>query len=538
MDQERHKRNYDLHSWSGVALGLFVYIVAFTGCPALFHQELQTWEDPARRLPLAETPAPIHETFADWIEGNLEEGEELGFIRLTYPTEVEPYYAGFLEVEVHREDGGHDHTFYEERWDSRTAEPLGERGHGLSHWLAAFHRELMWPAQLGGVQAGRAIVGIAGVILLLSIVSGVVAHTKIFQELFTLRFYRSMRLKWQDAHKVLGLWGLPFYTMIAVTGAVIGVVALLAPVIAMLTFKGDQEALIEAVLGETVKPTGVAAEMVSLDELGRLTEPGSGEPLHYLVLNNWGDENARFDLYFDPDTELSQVEGYQIDGVTGERIEDSMFENATTANRVLNATTPLHYGTYGGIALKLVYFVLGLSLAIITALGMMMWIERRLHGNEGTKPDWIYKTLSKLTVGVACGLPLATVAIFYADKLLPATADSRLAMTGWSFFGVWGTALLYAFLRRQDYRAPRELLFLTALLLIGLPVLNAAVTGDLFVTSLFRGHSVSAWVDVAALVMGLLTFACTWKVPKARVERQQRQTVTIEERAVAASPAE
>ena len=529
MNQERHKRNYDLHSWSGVALGLFIYVVAFTGCPALFHEELQTWEDPARRLPLAETPAPINDTFADWNEDNVEEGEEVGFVRLTYPTATAPYYAGFLEVEIHREDGGHDHEFIEQRWDSRSAEPLAERGHGLSHWLAAFHRELMWPTELGGVQAGRGIVGIAGVILFLSIISGVVAHTKIFQELFTLHFYRSMRLKWQDAHKVLGLWGLPFYTMIAVTGAVIGVVALLAPVIAMLTFKGDQAALIEAVLGESVKPAGVTAEMVSLDELGRLTEPGSGEPLHYLVLNNWGDRNARFDLYFDPDTELSQVEGYQIDGVTGERIEDSPFETASSANRVLNSMTPLHYGTYGGVILKLIYFMLGLSLAVITALGMMMWIERRLYGTAGNRSPWIYRALSRLTVGVTCGLPLATIAVFYADKLVPVTSDGRLAMIGWTYFASWGAGLLYAFVRGNDYRATRELLYLVAGLCMGLPVLNAAVTGDLFLSGLFSSHAVAAWVDLLVLVMGLFTAIVVAALPRRRTEVENRRVVAAGE---------
>lgn len=31
MDKARHKRNYDLHSWSGVTLGIFLFIVCFTG---------------------------------------------------------------------------------------------------------------------------------------------------------------------------------------------------------------------------------------------------------------------------------------------------------------------------------------------------------------------------------------------------------------------------------------------------------------------------------------------------------------------------
>ncbi|MEO1657578.1 MAG: PepSY-associated TM helix domain-containing protein [Pseudomonadota bacterium] len=525
MDKARHKRNYNLHSWSGVALGLFVYIVAFSGCLALFFDELQTWEDPARRLTVAENLAPIDATFTEWIGESLGGEGKAGFVRITYPTAHEPYYTGFLEVETPREDGGHDHEFVEQRWDTQTGAPIADRGHGVSHWLKDFHRDLMWPDALGGRTLGRGLVGIAGVVLMLSIITGVVAHTKITGELFTLRFFRSMRLKWQDTHKVLGLWGLPFYSMIAFTGAVIGVVTLLAPIIAMLTFKGDQEALIQAVLGEPIEASGIPAEMLSVDDMRSFVEPTSGHPAAFIIMNNWGDENARFDIYFEPDTELAQVEGYQINGVTGELITDSPFENLSAANRTLNAVTPLHYGTYGGVVLKFVYFFLGLSLALVTALGMMMWVERRLHGNEGKRSPWVYQGLSKLTVGVTCGLPLASMAIFYADKLIPVTPDGRLVMIGWSFFIVWAASVLFAFRRGQDYRAARELLYVTAGLAVGLPVLNLAATGEFFLLGLFSANPGSSFVDLTALLLGLAMIALVAQLPRVRTEKRTPTSV-------------
>ncbi|NRA29334.1 MAG: PepSY domain-containing protein [Parvularculaceae bacterium] len=515
-----------------------MYIVAFSGCFALFHAELQTWEDPARRLVAADEPAPINDVFSRWIEESVGDEGEVGFVRISYPVATEPYYAGLLEVETHREDGGHDHEFFEQRWDTQTGAPIADRGHGFSHWLVDFHRELMWPEALGGSTVGRGLVGIAGVVLLLSIISGVVAHTKIFQELFTLRFFRSMRLKWQDTHKVLGLWGLPFYTMIALTGAVIGVVTLLAPIIAVLTFKGDQEALIEAVLGEPLEASGVPAQMLSLDDMVQFREPTSGNPVRFIVMNNWGDENARFDVYFEPDTELAQVEGYQINGVTGALITDSPFETLTAANRTLNAVTPLHYATYGGVVLKLVYLVLGLSLAVMTALGMMMWVERRLHGNEGKRSPWVYQALSKLTVGVTCGLPLATIAIVYADKLVPVEPGARVGMIGWTYFAAWMAGLVFAFVRGNDYRSAKELLTITAVLTIGLPLLNFGTSGDVFVTGLFAANPVSSWVDLSGLVFGLLMLVGVRVLPQARTEKQTRRTVTVPDKTSALLAAE
>ncbi len=531
MDRARHKRNYDLHSWSGVTLGLFIYVVAFTGCFALFYHEVQTWEDPARRLPMVEEPVDMQATLNDWIAEKTAGDLHIDFLTFTYPSEVEPYYSAFLGVDIPREGGGHDHEFSTQRWDPATGEALPERGEGLSLWLLEIHRKLMWPDFLGGVTVGRGIVGIAGVILLMSIITGVIAHTKILEELFTLRFFRSMRLKWQDAHKVFGLWGLPFYVMIAITGAVLGVVTLLAPVIALLTFKGDQEALIAAVLGEPQAPAGVEAQMISVDELRTLTEPTSGERLRYVVMNNFGDANAYFDLYFDPDTELMSVEGYQISGVTGERMEegaseDSAIDTSTPANRVLATMTPLHYGTYGGISLKFLYFVLGLALAVITGLGMMMWVERRKHGNVGSRSPQFYHALSKLTVGVTCGLPLATAAVFYADRLAPVAPEGRLAVVGWTYFLVWSGAIGFSLFRNDDYRTVRELLAASGALLAGVPLLDMATTGDFFLLSIFVGAGPEVWVNLSCLVIGVLTVLSAVSLPRTRTDNSRRKEET------------
>ncbi|MEL7226561.1 MAG: PepSY-associated TM helix domain-containing protein, partial [Cyanobacteria bacterium J06576_12] len=425
-----------------------------------------------------------------------------------------------------------------------TGEPLGDRGGGLVEWLLDFHRDLMWPQGLGGRTAGRTLVGIVGIILMLSILSGVIAHTKIFQELFTLRYFRSVRLKWQDTHKVIGLWGLPFYTMIAFTGAVLGVVAILAPLVALLTFKGDQEALIAAVLGAPIEPAGIEAPMLSVDDLSKLREPESGKPVEFIVMNQLGDQNARFDIYFPTDKELERYEGYQINGVTGERIADSQFENITAANKSVNIVSPLHYGNYGGggagtVALKGLYFLLGLSLAVITALGLMMWVERRLHGNIGNRSEWVYRELGHLITGFCLGLPLATASIFYLDKLFVGAEAMRLYWTGITYFAAWAIGIVYAFLRRNDYAVVRELLVLTGALFVGLPIINVLTTNEQFLSALGSGHKATGFVDLAFLLSGILTILVAISLPKNRSEKAEGRIVTVSDSgALSTTPAE
>ncbi|MEO1222558.1 MAG: PepSY-associated TM helix domain-containing protein, partial [Pseudomonadota bacterium] len=145
--------------------------------------------------------------------------------------------------------------------------------------------------------------------------------------------------------------------------------------------------------------------------------PETGVRPQSFVVRNYGDETSEIDIFYAPETQLSTVEIISVDGATGERITDDPFKEQPLAGHFVNAMSPLHYGTYGGIWLKFLYFALGLSLSVITALGSMMWIERRKHGNEGTKSETFYNRLGYFNTGVIMGLPVAAISIFYLDKL-------------------------------------------------------------------------------------------------------------------------
>jgi len=518
VNRARHDRNYDLHSWTGVTLGLFVFVVCFSGCIALFHHEMLAWEDPAKRITLAQSPAPFDDTLTAWTDA-LETGGDIEILNIGFPTVYEPYYQAFGRV---RGADGRD-ADHVARWHPASLDRLPSRADGMAQWLYDFHRDLMWPAALGGRTVGRALVGVAGVILILSIVTGVVAHTKIREELFSLRYLRSVRLKWQDTHKVLGLWGLPFYAMIAFSGAFLGIVALLAPIIAVLAFKGDQEALIDAVVGEPPAAVGIAAPMLSVDDIAAMRHPESGHAPLYMVAHHWGDRAATFDVYFSPDTELKTVEAVSVSGVSGAPVRNPAAAADTPANRVVGAVTPLHYGTYGGIALKALYFLLGIALAVITVMGIMMWIERRLHGKEGKRGRRFYRRLSRLVVGVCMGVVAASAGLFVHNVLYAGAEASRMAWTGWTYFAIWFAAIGYAFLRGNEYRAATELLAASGAALIVAVMLNGAMTDHPVWAGLGGAdHAPTAWTDGCLLALGAIGLGLSAALPKRRPEARHR----------------
>ncbi|MEM9310043.1 MAG: PepSY-associated TM helix domain-containing protein [Pseudomonadota bacterium] len=532
MDKARHKRNYDLHSWSGVTLGMFLFIVCFTGSVAVFAtQETRIWEDPAGRITYTGDAADLSGAFDAWVRTQQSLGD-VEYLEVSWPRADQPYFQAQADVHL---DANDEHQWMVQRWHPSTLEPLQRREASMSQWLVDFHIYLKWPSFLGGYTLGSFLVGIAGVLLLLSILTGIVAHRKLTKEAFSLRFDRSVRLKWQDSHKVIGLWGSPFHIMIGFTGVVMGIVTFLAPVFALLAFQGNTEALFAIAQEPQVEASGERAEMISLEQIKDMRHPQSGEAPKMVTIANYGDAAAVYTGQWPASGKITYAENFEVSGVTGEPMApNSVEEPIALPTRINNMLYPLHVGMIGGIAIKFVWFFLGIALSIITAFGTMMWVERRKHGNEGQRSDAFYDRLSKLNTGVCAGLALATASLFLHNTLHVGGEALRATAIGWIYLGAWALSIGYAFWRDEPYRATRELIGASGAVLV-----TAAILDQLVVEvprAGFGAHSLTLWTDVTLLICGVGLLAIALKLPSKRIDKAARQNAmkggTLEEQLV------
>jgi uncharacterized iron-regulated membrane protein len=511
MPRERTKRIYMLHAWVGVLTGLFLFVVSLSGIFALFGAELRTWEDPNLRLPVAERPVPVNPLMASFVAEQAARGE-IAFMRVDLPAAPTPYYESRILL---RPEGGKSELVVR-RWNAATGARLPERGEGLSVWLVDFHTDLMMPSPIG-----RYLVGLAGIIMLLSAVTGLLTHQKLVREAFTWRLDRSVRLKWQDSHKALGLWGAPFHLMIAFTGAILGLASLFALLVGIIAFKGDADSVREAVLPPEPPAANAPAQMAEITRVAEAAGRATGGAPQFVSITHWGDQNAIYKVYVaPPDGELIRYAGATASGASGEITGTFLSDTPGLAGRVFASMTPLHYATYGGIALKFLYTALGAALCVLIATGLMMWLERRTFGNEGRLNPAVYRALSRLTIGVTAGLCLASIAIFYSDKLLPVSAGARLFTTGAVFFVVWIVATIAAFIPRNEYMTTKAMIALFGLALMGLPAVNALATGDHLFALLSDGHVYAAGVDLAGLAFGAVVLFAAYTLPARRPERK------------------
>ncbi|WP_298914318.1 PepSY-associated TM helix domain-containing protein [uncultured Algimonas sp.] len=515
LARDRHKRLYGLHSWSGILFAWFLFVVCWSGTAAVFVEDIVTFEDPTLRHSVPADATPDIDADLRAAHAELSALGRIDYLIVDFPRDRMPFYwirgGAVVEGEGLRE--------IERKFHPGTGAPLPVRGDGAAHWILEFHTDLMLPNPLG-----RTLVGLAGIVLGLAAITGLFIHGKLIREFFTLRLMRSQRLKWQDSHKLLGVITLPFSAMIAFTGAYLGIIAILAPIIAVIAFKGDTDALVEAVVGAPLEPVGQQVAMISLSDIQAMRVPGLEDGPYRVIANHYGDAAARFDVLFFETEDLATTQIHPVGGATGAPVDAPRLTDPGPANRIVNALSPLHFGTYGGMALKWIYGVLGLGLCIMTALGTMLWIERRRYGSEGTKSDRFYEALSRMNIGICLGFPAATIGLLGFDALYAGAEAARTVWTGTAYFGLVLLTVLFALLHTDGYAAVRRGLWGLA----GLAVIS--VTANLAVHGWPSGRGDVQSVMACLIGLAALTALSARWLPQGRptIRKRVRRVATDE----------
>ena len=97
--------------------------------------------------------------------------------------------------------------------DSATGEVLEARETRGGGFLYRFHFDLYGMPRIWA----RWIVGIATLLMMVGIISGIITHKKIFKDFFTFRPGKGQR-SWLDAHNATAVFALPFHIMITFSG--------------------------------------------------------------------------------------------------------------------------------------------------------------------------------------------------------------------------------------------------------------------------------------------------------------------------------
>lgn len=349
----RRRRWFEIHSWLGVITGLMLFLICWSGTTAVLSYEIDWLLDPRLRV----EPQPQR---ASW-------GELAEAVRKAHPeaTGISLHAGEYARSAVHADielPKGDARRVY---LDPHSAEVMGTSS--LFNVQRFFRNLHMCLFDVSNDYGGYWFVGAFGILLLVSTVTPLLFYRRWWRGFFTLKTGRGARVFWSDAHKLAGAWTLLFSLLMAITG------------IWYLLEWADPIAYPETPQFEKPDQRVQSAAAANLDAiLERASAAWPELQIRSVGLpegSYWGDV-----IYVDGQATAWLVRDRSnrllVDPATAEIRYRQSAESIGWASRWIDTADPLHFGDFGGLAIKLVWFVFGLLLSGLCLTGTYLHVQR------------------------------------------------------------------------------------------------------------------------------------------------------------------
>ncbi|MCQ4289352.1 PepSY domain-containing protein [Pseudomonas stutzeri] len=522
-----------LHTWVGLLLGWLLYAIFLTGTLSFFQDEISFWMQPEQHASMAQPDTAVRV-----IEQMQTLAPNAAVWNINLPSERNSAVRvqWFEQGERQGKGGGQRRVL-----DATSAEPINVRETRGGGFLYRFHFELYGMPRI----VARWIVGIATLVMLVAIVSGVITHKKIFKDFFTFRPRKGQR-SWLDAHNVTAVLALPFHLMITYSGLLL-LMFMLMPWGIESAYRGDAQAFFaesggrggggrnagsEAAPGSDVQ----VAPLTDLRPLLEIAEQHWPRGTGSVQVSQPGTADAVIELREhggDSLIDRGSSERLRFNGVTGEQLNGPVSAPISGANATYNVLTSLHLLRFAGAPLRWAFFVSGLLGTAMIVTGMVLWVNKRLPERQklGRTP-FGHRLVEILNVATLAGLPLAIAAYFWANRLLPAALNGRVEWEIRCFFAIWLVSLLHA-LSRPHRRAWVEQLGANAVLFAALPLFALLLPNSHVLNTLGRGQWLVAGVDLTLWAFAAVFAGAAWKVathrPTVRAPRRSVACTDVKE---------
>lgn len=480
-----------LHSVLGLACTWVLFVAFFMGSLALYNSELDRWMLPQTRLSAPAVDLSLDRQILPEVE-RLTTGQALEQWYVELPSARVPV----LRVQTWDMQGEGQSRFI----DQATGQLLETSGSLGGDFFYRFHYML----HLEAGNLGLLLVGLASMAGLMVMIAGLLIHVRLFKDFFSFRPNKAPR-RLLDLHNLSGVFALPFYLVILLSGLVISFPQYLPA--GLLAAYSEQPGEFASEARDTFSrpSSGQSGRLASLDAMAAQARAiwRDGE-LTFVRVWHPGDAGAYVEISRSLADRLS-IDGETLffDGASGQLLHQSRLKPAASTYSLLAG---LHVAHFQQPLLRALYFFAGISGCLMLASGLLYWIEkRRLRLPEGRAGLRLMQTLA---VSLITGLPLATLVMLAANRLLPVTLAQRASWEVWLFFAAWLAAALHSSLAvygSAEHRAPwRAQCSLVALLALAALLLNGLSTGDYLWRTLGQGQWAVAGVDgVLLLVAGL-----------------------------------
>ncbi len=346
---------FDWHSWMGVIAGLLLFVVCWGGTFATISYELDWLVNPEQRVQVEGDPGSLEQIYAS---------VEAAYPNAEIQTVYSPRYANFAAEVVLQDEFSQTRRIYINPY---TLEITGEGPFlNIQRYLRDFHRRLFTG------NFGFYLICLASLPLIGSLMTSLVFYKRWWTRFFEFKSARTLRTFVSNLHRLVGLWSLWFVVIISLTGI-------------WYLWERVRSSHVDDIFAYSDAIPGAIVPIPMLDfdysttlpfrdllAIARAERPDI--EIAYVSVNR----NGYFYVVGQTDNLLVRNRANKIYLLpeTGEVIYNQYGEDLSAYWYWSNMADPLHFGNFGGLATKFVWFAFGLILSFLSLSGVWLFAKR------------------------------------------------------------------------------------------------------------------------------------------------------------------
>lgn len=501
MNNRHYNIYFHTHTVSGIVISVVLFVIFFAGSFSFFRDEIINWERSESTAITKEIELDYNKALKNLDKEYVLHGRNITISKPSTENRVAVYMEGTKDTlaPAKQKEG----TFFyldNKKFKSYTYEE--------SYSLGEFLYRLHFLAQIP-YPVGYYLSGFTALFFLFAIVTGLLLHwKKIVSNFYVFRPKEKLKTLWTDAHTALGMIGLPFQFVYAVTGAFFMIKLLIVAPAVMALYKGDENKLYKEL--EYNDPdfkfdNKKLATPFNINQLvSKAKSNWSDFEITRVFIQNYGDAN----MHVLVEGELLSDKKFTGIGKVVYRIADRKEvarKNPITQNGyidvVKNVLYRIHFGDYGGYALKIVSFILGIITCFVIISGVMIWLVARQKNNLPEKKRRFDAAVVRIYLAICLSMYPITALAFIGSKIFYPLSQSNLFSL---YFGGWLILTVFFIIKKNDDFTNKFCLISGSILGFLIPITNGIVSGDWFWTS-FMEHKIQIffidvfWIALASI---------------------------------------
>lgn len=487
---------FNLHTVSGIVISFALYVIFFAGAFTLFKDEFYQWENPAARTEL-NRPVDYDQILTDLKKKvpDFDLSEDIIMVKESEKRPLVNIYGHLIVAKGKPEE--HYYTSYL----PATGEFSKEEKSTVGETLYRLHFFDQIPF------AGRLISGFVSLFFAFAVITGVMIHWQNMRSKFYgFSLKGSLKNIWTSSHTVFGLLGLPFQLMYAITGAYYMLSFLVLLPVVMVFYSGDQEKALKAIVPERYVDVSEGSPYTDKNRkltgiLDKLQKENPELELHYLQIRHYDREDGIVSASLENNKTFAGEGTVAVRLQDGKEILNLLPGKKGYAQQVLFGISRLHFATFGGLALKVMYFFLALFSCFVIISGVLLWKEARNKRHYTGRQKHFHHRVTMTYLAICLTLFPAVAVLFSAELVIP-EGENHVFVVRTVFFVSWLVLSITGIFFRTVSRMTWFCLVSGGLLSLLVPFANGFVTGDWIFSALSKDLYYVAITDIFWLLAG------------------------------------